>query len=494
MCMLHPLLLLILDGWGVGQPGPHNAISQAKLQFFPYLWNNYPHTKISASGKSVGLPDHQPGNSDSGHLTLGTGQVFTSPAKLVDQAIANGALFSHHQLLAIANYLRQTSANLHLIGEVSQRSNHAQMRHLSALLRFCKEQELPHVQLHAIINGPVAGDIGSQYLLQQLQTSLDNCPDARIASITGQYWLNQDAVGRYRFIDLLQGNARDKQADVSACFQHWYHQGLTDSYIPPTAISSSGKISYDDIVLLFDHQGHIALPLMIELFRAGLFEDPDRPNQSELIPHVYSLTEYRPDQRAHALYAPLKYRNALSAEISANGISQLKIATDTKASSAIQGFNGNRADKFYLEDTIIHPRGSLSQLELDPWTPGSQLAGHIMSNLSPNTFPFILANIPFADELSHTGNFASAVTGCQVIDYYLAHIVPAAQRAGYTTIITSDHGHAEDLSAYQTVGTGGHTTSPVPWLMIPANSQTPIHLPNQTLTDGYRVLRQYLCN
>lgn len=489
--MPNPLLLLILDGWGLSVSHPHNAISQARLQFMPYLWNKYPRTQLSASSEHVGLPKPSPGNSQAGHFVLGTGQPYQSAEQLIDSQIEDGTFFLNPTLLLAAQYLQHNSGNLHLVGSISKHTSTSQIRHLFALLRFLREHHFSRTYIHAVLNGQNAGDTGSAHVLAQVENELSKYQQGQIASVTGQYWLSQDGSGRRRFIDSLLGHTQDHADSISDIFTKRYSQSLTDSYFPPTNVTTWPHITGRDIILFLDHSPKILGPVVSELAAYGLFTEPEL-EQDASFQNILTLTPYAAHISNYATFSPRITKNSLSSELAANGFAQLKISPESKADAVAIAFNGNKNDRHVQEEVIIHPATSNHELEVDPWTPGSQLAGEVINHLQPNQYPFILANFPFADQMAHTGNLPATITACQVIDYYLAHIVPAAQQAGYTTILTSDHGHVEDLSSYSAIGSGGHTENQVPWILIPHSQNTPIYMPSESLILGHQVLRQYL--
>ena len=437
---MKPVVLVILDGFGCAPPGPGNAVELASTPVFDRLWAEYPHTKIEASGEAAGLPPGQMGNSEVGHLTIGSGRRLYQDLMRVNRAIDDESFFTNPALCAAF----ERGAREHLLGLVSHGGVHSHIDHLQALLRFAPEK----TWIHAITDGrdvsPTAGI-----------RDLAELPADRIATIVGRYWAmdrDQRWERTQRAFDALTQGAGNRAADPLAAVQASYDAGVTDEFIEPIVLDGTPRIEPGDSVIFFN-------------FR------PDRGRQLTrmLLDHgfdVTTMTRYASDLATPVAFAEKQVDNTLAQVLSAHGLTQLHVAETEKYAHVTYFFNGGREEPWEGEERVLVPSPrDVPSYDHKPEMSADEVADRVVERIGDG-FSFCVVNFANPDMVGHTGSIPAVVTACETADRCLGRVVERVGELGGACLVTADHGNAEIMLEPDGVSPHtAHTTSPVPLVL-----------------------------
>lgn len=498
---MRPVVLLVLDGWGIAPDSAGNAISQAKLPYIRRLTSNYPHGILQASGEAVGLPRGEDGNTETGHLNLGAGYVVYQDLPRINLSIADGSFFENHAFTSAIDHVRKYESNIHLLGLIGSGGVHSNIEHLLALLQLLKEQVIPRVFLHVITDGRDSPPKSAMLYIEQIEAYLKNLGFGQIASVIGRYYaMDRD----YRwdrteqaYMTLTQGNGM-KGESAAAIISDSYNADITDEFIKPTNIVKGDKpialIGKNDSVIFFnyriDRPRQLTKAFVLEDFEnsANSFEfDPyavkyykkhlaKQPmlaspfKRGPIIPHLFfaTMTEYSRDVHASAVaFPPHIVAHPIGETLSAQGLSQLRITESEKERFVTYYFNGQREAPFIAEERIIIPSPKVATYDLAPEMSANDLTSIIIEKANSKKYDFILVNYANADMVAHTGNLPASILACETIDKCLAQLIPVVLALGGTVFITADHGNAEELINPSTGGINTeHSSYPVPFIAI----------------------------
>jgi 2,3-bisphosphoglycerate-independent phosphoglycerate mutase len=439
----YPLVaLVILDGWGIAPPGPGNAIELAKTPVFDRLWREHPHAQLAASGEAVGLPAGQMGNSEVGHLTIGSGRILFQDLVRVNKAIETGELFENEALRDAF----ERGERVHLLGLVSHGGVHSHIDHLQALLRFAPEK----TWIHAFTDGRDVSPHSAVHDLAEL-------PVDRIATVAGRYWA-MDRDRRWERTDralraIVDGEGRQAD-DPLAAVQASYDEGVTDEFIEPVVIDGRPRLDPErDTAIFFN-------------FR------PDRGRQlseklGELGVDLTTMTRYRDEFEFPVAFPEHVVEGTLAEVLAAHGIRQLHSAETEKYAHVTYFLDGGREEPFAGEDRILvdSPR-DVPSYDHKPEMSASDVADEVVHAVESDGYGFVVVNFANPDMVGHTGVIPAVVQAVETADECLGRVVDAVDRAGGVTLVIADHGNAENL--LQQDGTSpqtAHTTNPVPVLL-----------------------------
>lgn len=499
--MIKPLLLIVLDGWGVAPAGPGNAISQANLPFYHHLMGTYPHGLLAASGESVGLPREEDGNTETGHINLGAGYIVPQDLPRINLSIADGSFFKNTAFLSAINHARKYESKIHLLGLVGSGGVHSNIEHLLALLQLMKEQGFTRVFLHLFTDGRDSPPKSSAIYLNQIQSYLHSLGFGKIASIMGRYY-GMDRDLRWdrtqKAYNALTKGIGEKSTDPLKVIDSNYKKKISDEFIEPTIITANDKpvalIEGNDSVIFynfridrprqltkafvmdnFEREANIAEydPFSVKYHKKHLVElsNLQAPFKREnKLPHLYfvTMTEYSQSVKVSSVaYPPAIIPHPLGEEISNSGLTQLRMSESEKERFVTYYFNGMREIPFKGEDRIIIPSPKVSTYDLKPEMSSLELTSQLIKNIKSNKYNFILVNFACADMVAHTGNLTATIKACETIDISLSRIVPEVLNLNGAVFITADHGNAEELINPQTNGIDTeHSTFPVPFIAI----------------------------
>ena len=517
---MSPVILVILDGWGIAPPGPGNAISQANLPFWQYLNLNYPHGTLEASGEEVGLPRGQDGNTETGHLNLGAGYIVPQDLQRINYAIADGTFFQNRAFLTALDHARKYESNLHLLGLIGSGGVHSNLEHLLALLQLCHEQEFNKVYLHLITDGRDSPPKSALVYLNQLTNYLSSIKLGKIATIMGRFYA-MDRDQRWdrtekAYHALTSVNGIPSGHDVSQIINKAYQAGITDEFLQPTQISENGKvlprISSGDSVIFYnfriDRPRQLTRAFIMEQFtREGnkpeydpfivkyhqkhiislpVFQKPF--NRGQFLKHLYMVTMTEYSQIFHAsdiAYPPHIVTVPLGKTLEENKLSQLHIAESEKERFVTYYFNGQREMPFDGEDREMIASPKVATYDLKPEMSTPELAELLRVKIRSGIYDFILVNVACPDMVAHTGNLEASIKACEAADKFVDIAFQETLGADGVLLVTADHGNAEELiNSTSNQPDTEHSGSDVPFYIVSRQYQgKPAKLQSGILAD-----------
>ena len=454
--MTSPLVcLVILDGWGLAPPGPGNAVELADTPAFDRLWAAYPHTQLDASGRAVGLPDGQMGNSEVGHTNLGAGRVVRQDLVRIDDDVESGAFFENPVLVDACRKARGSA--LHLLGLVSDGGVHSHLRHLRALIELASREGVEHVHVHAFTDGrDTSPHGGAEYL--------DGLPG--VATVVGRYYA-MDRDRRWdrakRAYDAIVHGVGARADDAVEAVTASYAAGVTDEFIEPVVIGdpSAGRIRSGDAAIFFNFRPDRARELSWALTQAdftGFDRGPDPP-----LPDYVQMTEYADDITAPVAFPGEDLTDVLAQALAGHGVAQLHVAETEKYAHVTYFFDGGSETRCAGEEwELVDSPRDVPTYDKKPSMSAGEVADHVVNGLADDRYGFCLVNFANPDMVGHTGVIPAAVEAVETADRCLARVAEAVAARGGVCLVTADHGNAETMLHPDGSPHTAHTTNPVP--------------------------------
>lgn len=467
-----PVVLVILDGWGIAPPGPGNAIALADTPTFDRILSAYPNATLRTSGLDVGLVDGQMGNSEVGHLNLGAGFVVNQTLTRIKLAIDDGSLFTNPTLNSAIEQARSTGSTLHLMGLVSDGGVHSHLDHLIALLELCHRQGVADVAVHAFLDGRDTSPHGGADYLTTLLTAMETVGTGRLASVVGRYYA-MDRDHRWErtkiAMDLLVSSTGDLSLDPVGTVRQRYADGVTDEFMTPIAVgdplSPGNRIKPGDVAVFFNFRADRARQLSAALTGRAPEDSglPDPPADLTLI----TLTEYDPALPATVAYAAETVEYPLARVVSEAGLRQFHSAETEKYAHVTYFFNGGTEQPYPGEERGLVPSPKVPTYDLQPEMSAPGIADVVCQAIAGGEFGFIVLNFANCDMVGHTGVISAAVAATSAVDHELGRVLEATLAAGGVALVTADHGNAEQLLTTETnQPMTAHTTNPVPVILV----------------------------
>ncbi len=477
MSRAKPLILAILDGWGHSESTEHNAIAQAETPNWDHWWQTCPHTLLTASGETVGLPKGQMGNSEVGHMHIGAGRTIDQDFTRINKAIDTGTFFKNPALLDSIEHAKQHDSTLQIIGLVSPGGVHSHEHHIEALLKLAHEQGLQRVAIHAILDGRDTPPQSAQASLLALDATCQELQTGRIVSIIGRYYA-MDRDNRWDRIQLAyelltQGKAEYHANTAEIGLLSAYDRGEMDEFVKPTLINEPTAINDNDVVVFMNFRSDRARQLSRALTHRE-FNGFTRHKQPRL-GQFTTLTSYAKDIESAVAFPPQHLNNSLGEILSKNNLKQLRIAETEKYAHVTFFFNSGEEEPFAGEQRKLIPSPHVATYDLAPEMSANQVTDKIIQVINDQTIDVIICNFANPDMVGHSGNFAATIKAVECIDRCLGKIVDALQKVNGEIMITSDHGNAEHMYNQSTEQAHtAHTSEPVPLLYIgrPATVKT----------------------
>ncbi len=473
---LKPLILIVLDGWGISDKPETNAQEHADIPFYKNLIKDYPHTALECAGQAVGLPEGTMGNSEVGHLNLGAGQVVYQDYARINKAIEDGSFMNNEAFLNAMDSALTKNKALHLLGLLSDGGVHSHISHLKSLISMAVDKGLKKICVHAFMDGRDTPPTSGINYIKDLESFLSDKPAAKIASVTGRYWV-MDRDNRWERVEqaykaLVNADGAKANSAVEAV-ENSYAKGENDEFIKPALICDDntpiGLIGEGDSVIFFNFRADRAREISKALALKE-FDGFKRDHVPSLGPYV-TITMYEEDFPFPAAFPPLKLSGILGEVLSQNNKKQLRIAETEKYAHVTYFFNGGEEHAFEGEDRCLIPSPKdVATYDLKPEMSAFEVKDAVMNKLEMGTYDFILLNFANPDMVGHTGIMEAAVKACETIDRCLEEIVSKVQSLGGTVLITSDHGNCDQMSD-KTGPFTAHTTNPVPFLLIKKDYQ-----------------------
>ncbi|GAB4094092.1 2,3-bisphosphoglycerate-independent phosphoglycerate mutase [Flaviaesturariibacter terrae] len=474
----HKVILLIMDGWGLGRVEKADAIRAANTPFVDALYQQYPHTTLTTCGEDVGLPEGQMGNSEVGHLNLGAGRIVYQELQRINVAVRDGELARNPELLALIDYAKQHGKPLHLLGLVSDGGVHSHSRHLMALLDICKEHGLSEVYIHAFTDGRDTDPKGGYNYIRQIEEHLPGST-GRIATVSGRYYA-MDRDNRWERVQkawdaLVQGRGETAPSALEA-IRASYDKGVTDEFILPTVITENGapvaRIQEGDAVLCFNFRTDRCR----EISRALTQTEFPTYGMHPLKLYYATMTEYDATfQDVHVLFHNDNLNNTIGEVISKAGLRQIRLAETEKYPHVTFFFSGGREQPFEGEQRIMVPSPKVATYDLQPEMSAIPLTDAIVAELQGEGPDFVCLNYANADMVGHTGVWDAVIKAVETVDQCVARVVTTALAHGYTVFLTADHGNSDYMINEDGTPNTAHTTNPVPLFIIDKNWRGSIH-------------------
>lgn len=473
-----PLVLAILDGWGINAEIEGNAIANAKAPNFGQLKGYYPCIALQASGISVGLAWGEPGNSEVGHMTIGTGMILYQNLPRINLAIQNGTFFSNEALITALDQAKRKGTAVQLIGLVSNGGVHSHLDHLFALLEMAVNRGINKLFVHAITDGRDTSPKQGAGFIKALQDKMAVLGVGKIASISGRNWpmdrnQNWDRVqkGYEAIIGMAKLTARDPLEVVRLSYQ----KNIGDEFIESTTIIDEqgkpvGPVQEGDSVIFFNFREDRARQLT-KAFVLENFASFPRQNSIKNLDFL-TMVEYEEGLPVKVAFPPQKITSCLAKILSENGKTQFHIAETEKYAHVTYFFNGGREEAYPGEDRILVPSPQVASYDLSPEMNAAAVTEKIIAGLKSQKYDFILVNYANADMVGHTGNFEAAVKAIEALDHCLGELSYATLAQNGALLVTADHGNAESMLDPKTGEIiTEHSSNPVPCFLVTADNK-----------------------
>lgn len=464
-------MLMILDGWGLGEDYPGNAIIESKTPNFDRIMKDYPNTKLNASGLAVGLPEGQMGNSEVGHLNIGAGRVVYQDLPRISKAIEDGDFFKKEEFLSGIENAKKNKSKVHLIGLLSDGGVHSHMNHLYGLLQMMKDQGQEEVYVHAILDGRDVPPTAAKGHMEELLAKMEEIGVGKVASVAGRYY-TMDRDKRWERTELgydaMTSGLGKKADDPVKLIEESYEEGISDEFLIPTTIIEDGQakglVEDGDTIIFFNFRPDRAR----QITRAFVDEDFEGFERKKRASTFYvTMTEYdKTIDNVHVAYRSKAPINTLSEYLSYQGLNQLKIAETEKYAHVTFFFNGGIEEPYLYEDRVLVASPKVATYDLQPEMSAYEVKDNVLERLSMEKYDLIVVNFANPDMVGHTGVIPAVEKAVETVDKCLGEILDLAQEKGVKVLVTADHGNAEKLLDEDNNPVTAHTTNQVPLILF----------------------------
>jgi 2,3-bisphosphoglycerate-independent phosphoglycerate mutase len=475
-----PVVLIILDGWGIAPPWGGNALYFAKTPCYDQLIKKFPYTTLQASGEAVGLPGHERGNSEAGHLNIGAGKIVHQDVNHISKLITEGTFFKNEVLLNAINHVKKYHSKLHLLGLLSDGGIHSHINHLFALLDLCVQQGVDRLFIHVFTDGRDTEPQGALSYILKLERKLKEIKIGQIASVSGRYYA-MDRDKRWDRTEkaylAIASALGPSESQAPSAISRAYQKGLTDEFITPTVIKNP-KVEDNDAIIFFNVRGDRARQLTLA------FTDPKfKEFKTTKYKNLFFVTftwygEYIPNTQF--AFSPEEVKQPLAKVLSDNKLNQFHIAETEKYAHVTYFFNGGREEPFWGEDRKMIPSPKVATYNLKPEMSAKEVADEVYKAISFKKYDFIVVNFANPDMVGHTGDLKAAIKAAETVDQQLKKLIDKIIEDKIIAMITADHGNIEQMVNPKTgeIDTE-HTSNPVPFILV-----TPDSKPYQLRSDG----------
>ena len=474
-------LLIILDGWGIGDKSKADAIAQTATPYMDYLKANYPNTELQASGGYVGLPDGQMGNSEAGHLNIGAGRIVYQDLVRINRACADNSILENPEIKAAYSYAKASGKNLHLMGLTSTGGIHSSLDHLLKLIDIAQMYDIPNCYVHCFMDGLDTDPRAGKGFIADVQRHMDELGTGAIATAIGRYY----AMDRDQHWDriklaydlIVNGQGRevdDMVAGVQSCYDsHTEEHKNTDQFLEPLVNGNiDGRIKEGDVVIFFNYRSDRARQLTTVLTQQ------DMPELGmTTIPNLqyYCMTPYADYfTGVHVIFPKDNLVNTLGEYIASMGLKQLHVAETDKYAHVTFFINGGREEPFPGEDRILVASPQVATYDLKPEMSAFEVKDKLVEALKTDRYDWIVVNFANADMVGHTGVYTAIQTAVKTLDQCLNEVVETAKAMGYDVIITADHGNADHAINADGTPNTTHSTNPVPFIYVTTNKNAKV--------------------
>lgn len=471
---MEKVILVILDGWGLGKKYSGNAIELSETPNFDFLIKNYPNSKLDASGLAVGLPEGQMGNSEVGHLNIGSGKIIYQDLTKISKAIKDRNFYDNKSLIEAITHAKENNSNLHLMGLVSYGGVHSHMDHLIALLKLCKDNNFNKVFVHAFLDGRDVSPTSGKSDIQSLLDEMNNIGVGKLSSVSGRYY-SMDRDKRWDRIEksynnMVLGIGDESKEPVNSIIES-YERGITDEFIEPFIVldenGNKNIINNNDSIIFFNFRPDRAR----EMTRALIDKNFSGFNRKKVLTNIefICMTQYDATLENVKIAFPSEFhKNTLGEVISKNNLKQLRIAETEKYAHVTFFFNGGVEEPSKGEDRKLIASPKVTTYDLKPEMSAIEVTEKVIIEINKGNYDLIVLNYANTDMVGHTGNIDASIKAVETVDSCLGKILDATIKNNLTMLITADHGNSEYLIDEGTneIFTA-HTTNKVPFIEFP---------------------------
>ena len=475
-------LLMILDGWGLGDQKKDDVIFNTPTPYWDYLMNTYPHSQLQASGENVGLPDGQMGNSEVGHLNIGAGRVVYQDLVKINRACADNSILKNPEIISAFSYAKENGKNVHFMGLTSNGGVHSSLVHLFKLCDIAKEYNIDNTFIHCFMDGRDTDTKSGKGFIEELSAHCEKSA-GKIASIIGRYYA-MDRDKRWERVkeayDLLVNGEGKKATDMVQAMQESYDEGVTGEFIKPIVNANvDGTIKEGDVVIFFNYRNDRAKELTVVLTQQDM---PEAGMHTIPGLQYYCMTPYDASFKGvHILFDKENVANTLGEYLSAKGMSQLHIAETEKYAHVTFFFNGGRETPFDKEDRILVPSPKVATYDLKPEMSAYEVKDKLVAAINENKYDFIVVNFANGDMVGHTGIYEAIEKAVVAVDACVKDVIEAAKAQDYEAIIIADHGNADHALNEDGTPNTAHSLNPVPCVYVTENKAAKVE--NGRLAD-----------
>ncbi len=461
-----PVVLAILDGWGHREDISNNAIKRASTPIMDSLWHAYPHTLISASGSDVGLPDGQMGNSEVGHLTIGSGRIIQQELVRISNVVKNDELNIIDELKDMADSLKKSNSTLHIMGLCSDGGVHSHIDHLLGLIKWASDNDLKKVAIHIITDGRDTPAKSASKYLSQIEACIKKFNTGEIASICGRYWI-MDRNLLWERTEKAYTNLTDPDIKVASTspqdyIKKSYEKNITDEFIDPIRMSNN-YLKNGDSLICFNFRPDRARQIIKSLSEKK-FTDFER----KIVPNLdlITFTQYDTNFPVKVAFPPESLNNFVGQIVSENGLKQYRTAETEKYPHVTYFFNGGVEIPLPGEERHLIPSPRVATYDMEPEMSAEELTLSCSKAIKSGNYAFVVINFANPDMVGHTGNLNATIKAIETVDKCIGRIVNATGEMGGSILITADHGNAEVMKGPSGEPWTAHTTNKVPLIFI----------------------------
>ena len=469
-------LLMILDGWGIGNKGKGDVIYNTPTPYMDYLNQNYPHSQLLTCGENVGLPDGQMGNSEVGHLNIGAGRIVYQDLVKINRACQDGSILKNKEIVSAYTYAKEQGKNVHLMGLTSNGGVHSSLDHLFKLIEIGKEYGVKNTFVHCYMDGRDTDPQSGKGFIQQVTDECKKAGNAAIASIVGRFYA-MDRDKRWERVkvgyDLIVKGEGKQATDMVKAMQESYDEGVTDEFIKPIHNATvDGTIKEGDVVIFFNYRNDRAKEITIDLTQQ------DMPEQGMMtIPGLqyYCMTPYDASFKGvHILFPKENVEQTLGEYLSKKGLKQLHTAETEKYAHVTFFFNGGREAPYDGEERVLVASPKVQTYDLKPEMSAFEVKDKLVAAIKEDKYDFIVVNFANGDMVGHTGVYEAIEKAVVAVDQCVNEVVEAAKATGYETVIIADHGNADNALNPDGTPNTAHSLNPVPFIYVTENKEAKV--------------------
>lgn len=461
--MKKPIVLTILDGYGISEQEHGNAIKLADNKVFNMLWENYPHTELIASGQEVGLPKGQMGNSEVGHMNIGAGRIVYQPLELINKSIADKEIYQNEKILEVMNHVKKNDSSLHILGLLSDGGVHSHIEHLFALIDMCQKENISKVYYHVFLDGRDTLPNMKEKFLDELQAKIDTSNIGSIATISGRYYA-MDRDNRWDRIELAynaivngEGNTFDTYQDL---IKKTTEENITDEFVVPSVIDKNGMIKDNDGLIVFNYRPDRIRELFMAITNSDFNEFPHHDFKNIKLVTMMKVSN---DVITTNAFKIETIKNSLGEYLATLNKTQLRIAETEKYAHVTYFFDGGIEKELSGCKRILINSPKVATYDLKPDMSAIEVTNKLLEEITE--YDLVILNFANGDMVGHTGVLAAAIKAIETVDKCLDRIYQKTKELDGTMIVTADHGNCEEMLDENDNILTAHTTNPVPFII-----------------------------